>query len=271
LEESFVAKIAHRLIKKHIAGNTMSSALKKAKQLNAKGLLTSITFLSDVPKNIAKSNYITATYLQLIRELSRLGLKANVHVPIEQLGSSLSSNNAIENAKKLIEFGNRYGIFLWFEGGEKELSTINKVAHEKGVGIAFKNAESALGYFKKERLSVLKVICSGKKGEAEREEKAVKELSGKAKVVMLAQNEAFAEKLIKSKGNGYKRSLIFEFQLGYSEKKMSKWLKRGASISVFIPFGRDWINYIINNMPSGYMQSIAKNLLAEKSEGNEKK
>jgi len=54
LEESFIAKIAHRLIKKHIAGNTMSSAIKKAKQLNAKGLLASITFLSDVPKNNCK-------------------------------------------------------------------------------------------------------------------------------------------------------------------------------------------------------------------------
>ncbi|MGC8776987.1 MAG: hypothetical protein ACP5P2_03575 [Candidatus Micrarchaeia archaeon] len=266
-EDSFVAKIAHRLIRKHIAGNMMSSAIKKAKALNAKGLAASITFLSEAPKDSSKSNYITTTYVQLIREISRLGLKASVHVPIEQLGSNLSKENALSNAKKLVEFGNKYGVFIWFEGEDSEL--LRKLSSFKGVGIACKGAENAMKYAKNGKVDIIKVVCSSKKAE-EKELNAIKELSKKAKVVLLAQNDFIAEKL--AKGDGYKKSLVFEFQLGYSEKRLSKWMKKGAIVSVFIPFGRDWISYIINNMPQGYIQSIATSLLVEKkSGGNGKK
>ncbi len=265
-EDSFVAKIAHRLVKKHIAGNMMSSAIKKAKALNAKGIVASISFLSEPPKDAAKSNYITTTYAQLIREISRLGLKASVHVPIEQLGTSISEENALSNMQKLIEFGNRYGVFIWFEGDEHKM--LEKLSKSKGVGIACRSIDSARKYMKNSKASMLKVICLSKKTE-DKELKELKELAERSKLVILSHNDYMIEKL--TKNNGYKKSLVFEFQLGYSEKRLGKWLKKGATVSVFIPFGRDWISYIINNMPQGYMQNIVTNLLLEKKSGSNEK
>lgn len=266
MEESFVAKIAHRLIKKHIAGNTMNAAIKKGKALNDKGMLASITFLSDAPKDTAKSKYIASTYLQLIREISRFGLKASVHIPIEQLG--VNKENALENLKKVVEFGNKYGVFIWLEEGSEGFK-LDEAYKMRGVGVACRGSKAAMNIAKKGYAKSIKLICSSKKEELDEEMKRIKELAEKRTLVLLAQNDSIVEKMVKL--NNYKKSLIFEFPLGYSEKRLAKLMKRGAKVSIYLPFGRDWISYILNTMPSGYMRSIAAGLLAEKGEKNEKK
>ncbi|MGC8662371.1 MAG: hypothetical protein ACP5RT_01135 [Candidatus Micrarchaeia archaeon] len=264
-KDSFIAKIVYRLIKKHIVGNTMGSAIKKAKQLNSKGILTSITFLSDAPKELSKSNYITATYIQLIREVSRPGLKASIHIPIEQIGEGLSSEAALANIKKLVEYGNKYGVFIWFEVGDINDKIVDNILLFKGVGIACGDIKKAAGFVKKSKPKTLKLMLSKKLGGNELE--LIKKLAETTKLVVLLQNDPTIEKLISR--NNYKNSLIFEFQLGYSEKKLWKLAKKGASIGVYLPFGKDWTSYAIKNMPSGYMHSIATNLLAETEKGED--
>ncbi len=258
-EDSFVAKIVHRLIKKHIAGNTMSAAIKKTKQLNGKGIVVSITFLSDAPKDLSKSSYITATYSQLIREISRLGLKASLHIPLEQLGIKISKEATFANARKIVEFGNKYGVFVWFEA-ENNDDIIKELASQKGVGIALKDLGSALLFSSKNKPKTLKLILTNKLDEKGID--SIKKLADKTRLVVLSQNDPMIEKLIKM--NSYKKSLIFEFQLGYSEKKLGKWVKKGVGVGVYLPFGRDWVSYAIKNMPAGYMRSIASSLLVEK-------
>src|ERR1039457_7223820 len=93
----------------------MSSAISKAKQLNIKGIPASITFLAQPPQNTTKATYITATYMQLVREIARLGITANVHLTLEQLGSEISKEAALNNLKKVLEVSKRSGVFVWCE------------------------------------------------------------------------------------------------------------------------------------------------------------
>ena len=87
---TIVEGLLYRLIRKHIAGTTMSSAIEKAKELNGKKLPVSIAFLSDSARDSAKARYATTTYLELIRRIARMGLKASVQVPLGQIGYGVS-------------------------------------------------------------------------------------------------------------------------------------------------------------------------------------
>lgn len=266
-QESFVGKIIYRLIRKHIAGNTMGSALQKAKSINMKGVPVSITFLSDILDSRVKASYITTTYMQLIREVSRLGIKGSAHVLLEQLGSRISKEVAIENAKKVIEFGNKYGVFIWLESND-ENNLLTQFSSLKGVGAAFSSIEGADAYYRayarRHKYSMIKVMCtSERKSKPAEEISVISRLANSSKVVLLSPNDNIIEKFLKN-GNKYKKSLIFEFPLGYSEKRLGKWIKKGAYTSMYIPFGKDWVRYTMSNVPDGYMKALAASLLSEK-------
>ncbi|MEM3744359.1 MAG: hypothetical protein QW759_00780, partial [Candidatus Micrarchaeaceae archaeon] len=71
-------------------------------------------------------------------------------------------------------------------------------------------------------------------------------------------------------GSKYKKALSIEFPLGYSEKKVLKIAREGsARLSVYIPFGKDWIGYAMESVPEGYIRSIAGRLLRGKGVGSD--
>lgn len=275
MQDSFVERVIFKLVKKHIAGPTMSSAIKKAKELNSKGIPASIAFLSQPPSDTAKANYITATYMQLAREISRLGITASVHLTLEQLGSSLSKETSINNLKKVLEVSKKSGVFVWCELKEAKGSNnlLKKIKDTKGLGVAFNSFENCIEFVNKDKLTKdIKVICEeGSEAQQDGKEKhdtiryvdaVIPKLNN---LVLLSPNEGSIAKLMKKNGK-YKKTLIFEFQLGYGEKKVGKMLKRGARLSMYVPFGKDWVNYAINNVPEKYTRAVASRLLSGESE-----
>ena len=274
-QSSFVERVIYRLIKKHISGPTMASALARAKQLNSKGIPVSINFMSRPPQNRAKANYITTTYMQLVREIARLGVKASVHLQLEQLGSNLSEELAVENLQSVIDASRKCGVFVWCEVGDpaKDTTLVSRLSDPKGLGFAFLSVEHGMNYAKRHRpIKELKVMCkpdaqNGKKEEDKgKKQDSIQSIEAIAQVsrnlVLLSPKEWVVANLVKKNGK-YRKSLIFEFQLGYGEKKLNKMLKKGTRISIYIPFGKDWASYAMNNVPEGYMRMLANSLLTE--------
>ena len=259
-----------RLVKKHIAGQTMDAALTRTKELNALGLPASITFLSHIPLDKAKVNYITATYMQLARQIARLGLKASLHIPLEQLGRGISEDVTAKSLENILDTTNKYGIFTWCEIKEplKDLRIIKGLDGKKGIGIVLKSLDNASlysVYIKKWHApNAIKSACSISGDNAKPEKGAVaKKLDDIMKTSRNVVLSSPSEKLVSSllKDQKYKKSLIFEFQLGYSEKHINKLLKRGAKLSMYVPFGRDWVEYAMKNVPERYTRVLANNLL----------
>ncbi|HUB92407.1 MAG TPA: hypothetical protein VL945_00435, partial [Candidatus Saccharimonadales bacterium] len=112
-EDSLVERLVYRLIKKHVAGTTMNSALERAQEFNKENVLTSIMFLSGSADSKAKARYVTTTYTELIRRISRLGLKASVHIPVSQIGGLIDNELAASNLLEIISTGNKQGVFVW--------------------------------------------------------------------------------------------------------------------------------------------------------------
>ncbi len=251
----------YRMIKKHIAGTTMSSALVKAEELNSKKIPASITFLSDTVDNKSKARYITITYMELIRRIARLGLKASVHIPAEQSGLLIDADTALKNLSEIITTGNRYGVFVWIELHDPKSTLIASMNGTKGYGWAFSEHEAKkflAGHSKPHSAKLL----FNEHAESKQSMKALAPLlKGMANVVLASPPDSILKGL--SSSGKMKNSVAVEFKLGYSPKKLIKAAK-SAKVSVSIPFGKDWTQFAMNSVPESYMRFLAGSLLNEK-------
>lgn len=258
--EPIVERIIHRLVRKHIAGTTMESALDTAKELSSRNIPASLTFLSANVVDRSKAKYVTTTYTELVRRIARSGIKASVHLSLEQIGSNVDEALALENLNDVIELSNKYGVWMWIETDGVSKSAVSKISKMKGVGLAL-DEERASDY-NGAKMDSVKLIC--KDYDADGKGKTVKLLDSLKKsyksIILSSAPEKAVKEVIKSK---YKNDVMLEFSLGYSDRKISKAVKRGARVSILVPFGKDWIKYAMNNVPEGYMRFVAGRLLKE--------
>lgn len=264
--EPIVERIIHRLVRKHIAGTTMESALDAAKDLGGKNISPSITFLSSNVPDRAKAKYITTTYTELVRRIARSGIKASVHVPLEQIGGTIEEGAALENLKAITALGAKYGIFLWVDPDGIGSSMMSSVSGVKGIGLAVSEADADKyarysDSFDNVKISFREYKPKSKSDAAKRIAALRKTYSGNLVLSYIPEN--LLSDALKPRG---KSAAAVEFNLGYSEKKVNDAIKKGAKVSVLVPFGKDWIKYAMNNVPEGYMRFVAGRLLKDGDE-----
>lgn len=266
-EGQLLERVLGRLMRKHISGTTMSSALEKAKQLNGEGISASITFLSDRAHDKMKARYATTTYEELIRRIARLGIKADVQVPLEQIGIDIDSKTMLDNLSEILALAQRYNVFVWAELMNKEQAL--KELEDVGVkGIAMHD-DSAIDCIKVyRRMKRVKIMF--KEGEKDENihykdllESLPRSRFGECVLSSLPE-ETFLAAARRSRNE---RNLTFEFRLGYRGRKIRKALGKGSTMSVLVPFGKDWVRYAMNNVPEGYMRFIAGRLMSDEESG----
>ncbi len=258
----------HRMVKKHIAGTTMSAALAKVEELNRRGIPASITFLTGRVDSKSRTRYVAITYLELIRRISRLGLKASVHIPSEQMGMQVDKDAAAKNISEIISTGNRCGVFVWLEAEKPEVLPIGRLDGARGYGVAFPE-HNAKGFAKlrKGPRSAKILFTEDRETKHAKDAMLLKELDGILKGSNNVVLSSPPERLLSSFSNGgkYRGKAALEFKLGYSYKKLGNLAKKGAKVSVNVPFGKDWVDFAMNQVPEGYMRFLANSLLNEKS------
>lgn len=156
--EPIVERIIHGLVKKHIAGTTMESALESAKELGSRNVSPSLVFLSSNVVDKAKAKYITTTYSELIRRVARSGVKGSVQLSLEQLGAGIDGGLAISNFGEVAAMAEKYGVFLWVDPDVVGHAAISAIAKAKGVGLVV-SENDADGYAKyAERIGAAKLL-----------------------------------------------------------------------------------------------------------------
>ncbi len=261
--EPIVERIIHRLVRKHIAGTTMESALDAAKSLGGKNMGASITFLSSNVLDKPKARYITTTYSELVRRIGRSGIKASVQVPLEQIGGVIDEGTALENLEEIMAVSGKYGVFVWIDpDGLGSRIAPKALARRKGAGLAISESESG-AYAKYGRaLGCVKLMFKDYKPMNAGE--AVKRLAEERKtyrnLVLSHPPEEMLREVLKSKDRA---GISIEVALGYSRRRIGRVVKKGIAVSTLVPFGKDWIKYAMNNVPEGYMRFVAGKLLKE--------
>lgn len=286
-QRSIIERLVFRLVKKHIAGPTSASALEAVREMNAKGLHTTLTLLNDSVSNIAKARYNTNAYLQLIRQVSRLNLDSAVSIRPVQIGYSVDKSLMYRNLEEIAGAAQENKISLWIEHDsassmQDQIALYRKLRSQYGnVGVEIQpvhdGAEITLdgGIEPKDRV---KVRCRPD-GDGKLKQKGAAGmyadyidllLSDRAEVSVWERDFDMIRKLTSSNPN-YKKNVAFEIPFGYSARKLKQLQQYKLDLSVYVPFGRDWVPYLIGRFAEGRIGHIAVALLDGKDDEHGRK
>ncbi|MCL4389260.1 hypothetical protein M1397_01445 [Candidatus Marsarchaeota archaeon] len=289
-EHRLIKKIVFRVVRSHIAGATMKTALEEVSRLNGRKINATITFLNEHADDPLKAKYNSNTYIQIIKQISRLHLKASVSVRLAQLGYSLDNGCMDRCLDAVLAAARPYSTVVWLEPGEgvpyDSLAEVymKRMSDYPNIGI-----ELPISHYGSIRKLLPELKSSSRVriirhpymfAEEEKEKKAwkghadgyinvIKLLSKKkTKIYVQESNDKIISKIASStKGN--RGNLIFGLPLGYSGKRLNGMLKSKMSVDIYVPYGKDWTPYAIYGLAGGKLRRIATALLDGKQKSEE--
>ncbi len=114
-EHKIIKGVVFRLVQKRIAGPTLSSVLKEARENESKDLHTTMTFLNDGVDDSTKARYNANAYMQLAKQASRLNLKADLSIRLSQLGMNINHGTLDNCLPDLLEALKNTNTRVWLE------------------------------------------------------------------------------------------------------------------------------------------------------------
>jgi proline dehydrogenase len=290
LEEknNIIRKLVFRLVKKHIAGSTSTSVLNVVRDLNEKGFHATVTLLNDHVDDAIKARYNTNAYIQFIRQLSRLHLNSDVSLRLSQIGYWLDEDLLAKNLESIAEAAKSSDHMVWIENESnldaRMIMPLYRKLKQKYGSIGLEMTTDPIAENRKHDLNgfvsskdIIKLRYDIKNARKEKSShskdkyKLYKEyidalMNKKVSLTLLEQDTKLTDRIMGS-NKDYKRNLILEFPLGYNSKGMGKLQKGKMNLSVYVPYGKDWIPYFINRLAEGRVKNIAVALLDNEKAG----
>ncbi|OJI08229.1 MAG: hypothetical protein BK997_00780 [Candidatus Micrarchaeum sp. ARMAN-1] len=291
-DHGLIKRLVFKLVKKHIAGSTSASVIRTVKQLNDKNVSATVTFLNENAATPLKIRYNINSYIEMIKQLSRLNLEAEVSLRMSQFGYLDSKEQAVNALDEIVSTADKYKKRLWIESeGAIIQSSIFDVrdrydgTSDVGVEVpADYLARYTNGTIPKPMLSYkyikLMTLAQPESGTAPKKKEKSKKDSQESLyykcIAKLAENDvntivfSHDEKILAKLMAGsksYKKHLRFEVPLGYNRKRFGMMLKSDQKMSVYVAYGKDWVPYAINKLTDGRIRDIAKAVLDGESGG----
>lgn len=257
--------------KHYIAGETVEQAIEVSKKLKAKGFLTTIDILGEHVRTRFQSESVLKEYEKLLEFISLRKLHANISVKLTHLGLPISVGFCISNLAKLVDEAkaNKSFVYVDMENAEyvgKTIAIYNRVhKHHKQLGIAI---QSYLYRSAQDVEELLKIgahirlvkgaykepnsIAFAQKADVDENYKQLMErllLKGTYPAIATHDEKLIAYALWFASHHNISKSK-FEFQMlyGIREDVQLQLLKKGCNIRIYVPFGKQWLPYIIRRL-----------------------
>ena len=259
--------------------------LNVVRDLNKRGFPATVTLLNDHVDDQTKARYNANAYSQFIKQLSRLNLNSGVSVRLSQIGYGMDDAAFRKNVQYVVGTANSCAHRLWIEGeaqiGNDRMMRIYRQLKPKcsTLGVEIRPSpqfDDDIGRIRKSvsNNDIIKLTgpardMSKKPAKIDRLKiyrEYIDMIGGRhANLTVLEADEKMIGR-IAAASKDYRRNLMFEVPLGYSGRNMNVLQKGKLSLSVYVPYGKDWIPYFINRLAEGRVRNIAVALLnGEKS------
>ncbi len=277
-QRSIIERLVFRFVKKRIAGPTSASALQAISRINADGLHATLTLLNDNVSNAAKARYNSNAYMQLIRQISRLRLGSDVSLRPVQVGYGVDRELTRRNLDEILGIAADNKINLWIE--QDSLSSVRdhlslyrdmrdrhsnvgaeiQPAHTGTVG-ALDGEIEPKDLIKVRRHSNGDTDGRARKSAIELYTSYVDRLLAKRASVSVWEHDLDVIRKLAAADSRYKKSVRFEVPMGYNKHRMKKLQQSKIEFSVYVPFGKDWVPYLVGKLAEGRVRRIAVALL----------
>lgn len=286
--------LAKRFASRFVAGETIASACDAVADLNRRGITASLDLLGESVTNEAEARETGRQYLELLDEIHRRTLDANVSVKLTALGQDIRDDLCEEITRAILERAKQYGSFvrLDMEGSAYTQRTLDFFEQRlyadfpDTVGIVLQSAmkrtpqDIAWSIEKQCRVRICKgaylepatVAYPDKRDVDAAYVAGMKELMSKGRYPGLATHDAaiIAEAKAYAKAEGIAPDR-FEFQMLYGVRRdlQDAIVREGWRMRVYVPFGTQWYPYLMRRLAErpANLAFITGNVLKELASG----
>jgi len=265
--------LAKKFASRFVAGETIATACDAVADLNKKGITASLDLLGEAVTNDVEARETGRQYLELLDEIHRRKLDANVSVKLTALGQDINDALCEEMIRAILTRAKQYATFvrLDMESSEYTQRTLDFFEQRlypefpEYVGVVLQSAlrrtlddvewsiqrQCRVRICKGAYLEPATVAYPDKKDVDANYVSAMQRLMERGRYPGLATHDETilneATRFAKAKGIGAER---FEFQMLYGVRRdlQEKLVREGWRMRVYVPFGTQWYPYLMRRL-----------------------
>jgi proline dehydrogenase len=261
---SLKQRILYPFASRFFAGLKLDDAIRRAGELNARGMGATLDFLGEDVKDAKLAEAAYSEYARAIAAVSEGGLNASVAVKLTHLGLDAGRDAAEDAAMRLADAAGGKGVFLWvdMEGSAHTDDTIRIYRrllsnHRGKVGVALQACLKRSPADMKSLAAEGAVIRLVKGAYREPPALALQDMSGIRAAFtgmmeyLFGRTGSFAigthdRSLIegaRALSMGYKGAFEFQMLMGMRDDLKAGLKADGHSVVEYVPYGTDWYGY----------------------------
>ncbi|MFD1778740.1 proline dehydrogenase family protein [Fredinandcohnia salidurans] len=254
-----------------VAGETINLAVKKIKELNAKGLAVTIDYLGEFVDSIEEANLMADGSIEAIKAIGREKLDAQLSLKMTSMGLDISDEVVMRNMRRILDAAKENDVFVTidmedysrcaktieiFKELRKDYDNVGTVIQAylyrtvqdiEDLNEYHPNLRLVKGAYKESP----EVAFPDKKDVDENFKKIIKMhlLNGNYTAVA-SHDEAmiqYTKELVKEHNISHDQ---FEFQMlyGIRSERHEELVKEGYTMRVYVPYGTDWYGYFMRRL-----------------------
>jgi proline dehydrogenase len=261
-------KFLFNIAKQWIAGDSMQQALESARLANKKGMDAIINRLGEHITTKSQVEKTVKEYLNLISNLKRSKVEGGVSIKPTQLGLSRTKKECLKNYEIIIERSALSQSFVWIDMESSEHTDdaigiyLDLFDKYERLGIAIQaNLKRSRGDLmrlleKGAKIRLVKGAYREKKENAFQSKREVDENYRTLMEMLFVKGNEFGiathdsiliESAIKL-SKAYEKKFEFQMLKGIRDELKPELLKKGFSVSEYIPYGTNWLPYSIRRL-----------------------
>lgn len=267
-------KVANRVAKRFVAGETLEEAIQVAKRLNQNNIFVTLDYLGESVEKAEDAHAVADTYCDILEHIHAESLKSSVSLKLTHLGYDISEELAVNNLRQILGCAKKYNIQVtmdmessaYTENTLRIYRTMRDEYDFSNVGTVIqaylKRTESDMQALAQENAHIR--LCKGaylesatiafpEKSDVDANYVKVMEqyLTGANSYLCIATHD---EAMIQAALNIIKKHNIseerYEFQMlhGIRSDRQQELANAGHVMRVYVPFGTAWYPYFVRRL-----------------------
>ncbi|HEU5099733.1 MAG TPA: proline dehydrogenase family protein [Roseiflexaceae bacterium] len=271
LKRVFGGPLARPLVRRFVAGVTLTEAIENVQKLNATGMTATLDYLGESVGTAAEAGTAAMQYIAILHAIERAGVRCNASLKLTQMGLDIDRGLCKRNVERIVEQAAQFDNFIRIdmEGSDYTQITLDIFkaifAKRKNVGVVIQ----AYLYRSEADIRELNAIgarvrlCKGAYSEpatvafpakADTDENYVKLMQ-----LLLSEGNypgiaTHDERMIEAtRAYATKQGIAsdrFEFQMLYGIRRdlQEQLVRDGFRLRVYVPYGEEWYPYMVRRM-----------------------
>jgi proline dehydrogenase len=271
LKRVFGGALARPLVRRFVAGETLSEAIENVTKLNATGMTATLDYLGESVGTAAEAGVAATQYIAILHAIERAGARCNASLKLTQMGLDIDRDLCRRNVERIVAQAAQFDNFIRIdmEGSDYTQVTLDIFkqifAARKNVGVVIQaylyrseadirelNALGARVRLCKGAYSEPAVVAFPEKADTDANYvKLMHMLLSEGNYPGIATHD---ERMIEATRAYAARQAItsdhFEFQMLYGIRRdlQEQLVRDGFRLRVYVPYGEEWYPYMVRRL-----------------------